>query len=178
MASLDDLRNHPMVLYPPVSEPIIWKSQDPVIFLAGSVTGIFIEKTWHSSMIEKLEHFGFEGKVYIPCRLDSNEILHYSRELNLQEDENNLYTEQRSFAIVYWGGGVHESVAIKHLLSLVWMSSDMKRSERKRPFFFFGANEGSRALKEFDALSRHMRIYSHLSQVASDIVDKVHLLAV
>jgi hypothetical protein len=177
MTSLNDLKNNPMVLYPPVSGSIIHQSREPVIYLAGSMTGLLVERTWHQTIIEKLDFFGFEGKVYIPSRLDITTITDYTQAKKLEEEKNNLYMEERSFAVVYWGGDIHEPEALKHLLSLVWKSSHIKITERKRPLIFFGANEGSRALKEFDLLSRHTRIYYQLSQIANDVVDKVNLVA-
>lgn len=181
MSHLDDLKNNPMVLYPPLSGSIIRQSREPVIYLAGSMTGLLIgRRTWHQIMIDRLDHFGFQGKVYIPCRLDLPTMTDYTQEKNLEEEKNNLHIEESSFAVVYWCEDVHESHALKQLLSLVWKSAqpDYLRMRRKRPlYFFFGAQENSRALKEFDYLSHNTRIYSHISQIAGDVVDKVNLVA-
>jgi hypothetical protein len=176
MASLDDLRNHPMVLYPPVSGDVEVHSQDHIMYLAGSTTGISTERTWHYSMLEMLDYFNFDGKVYIPCRLDDGEATHYSRELNNLKEENDLHVKSKSFAVVHWAEDTHKPADLQFLLELVWESGSLVHSSRKRPVIFFGAKEGSSALHDFDFLSHHIRIYSNLRQIASDAVDTTKLL--
>jgi hypothetical protein len=173
MSSFDDLKNNPMVLYPPMSGDVKDHSRDHIIYLAGSTVGISTMRTWHYSILEMLDYFNFDGKVYIPFRLDAGESVMYSREENYQKNENDHHMKGRSFAVVYWSDDTHRPSDLQFLLELVWESGSTVHSRRKRPVIFFGAKEESPALHHFEYLSHHIRIYSNQRQLVSDVIDAV-----
>lgn len=100
-SSLARLRNDPQVFWAPNEGPITFEMWEPIIVLCGPVQGMMFRKVWYCDALNYLKSAGFDGKVYLPCRLDAD-LGDYEDEANVNERKNNAEMLKTSDAVIYW----------------------------------------------------------------------------
>lgn len=72
-----------------------------LISLRGTTSGIEVEETWHTAMVQTLREIGYQGAIYIPCRLGAD-LGDHDDALNKQEQKNNARAFEASAVQVFY----------------------------------------------------------------------------
>jgi hypothetical protein len=170
---VEALIKNPMVVYPSLSGKISFDPSSLLITLVGATNGIFVNKTWHHTMLGYLSYFGYNGKVYIPSRLQADDLADCEPIQVAQEQISNKKAIAQSNLVIYWGTDLEYVGDIAELLDLVWNSAAIKATGTRFSRYLFGAQEDSNRYKDLQGISGHVRLYSQMSQLASDAVESV-----
>ncbi len=97
----DYLRSQVNVVTPPTEGELNVRGMGSIISLRGTTSNLESGPNWHHYMVSALWNLGFEGKIYIPCRLDAD-MNDCNEELTQQEKKNNERAFEASSVQIFY----------------------------------------------------------------------------
>lgn len=150
------------ILFPPHRGKLPDDLPKPLIALLGPLHGIAIGHSWHTEMIAALRRNGYQGKLYIPVRIDAD-IGEYTDRLNAQEDQNNLFAIKRSTKIIYWQPGAGDVDLTQYTLAL-------SEQQKRRGDVYFGSPDHCTLGRALAVISEEIPVYHNMHDLCASLM--------